>query len=417
MSLALWPAPHFFDPVNQLQPGLNLAMPRSTAAVANWRLYNNDLDGLFDRQANEINGLEVVSRWKSDILRFGWFSTFTDLLVDAVLSDRPGVLGSEPTDEDWAVVEEGLRDLSVTGAGCIVVTGNEVWSEPSQQVFEWLGAGSVSHRGWVIIRQYYEGEFGESEEIIPNRAQVLVVDEVGREAWVRHYLLNQSALGNALDDAMSLAVPVVLAVYEGVSHYDAWRDVARELMVRFTLQSRILNRHSSPNMQGPQLPRGMPGLGASAETERVFGYRSGGQYLERDADDPEFSYLTWNPPGALEDAHVERLVQELHVLSRMPPAVFGLSTRSGSASQPASGVAYDRALFPLLARVRRFRRHAERFMAGIYPGAVIEWSNDPLAAWRERVDAEVQLVQSGIGSVAEARVNLGRPDGVAGGQR
>ena len=402
-----WPLPHFFDPVNQIVPGLDLRMARVTEALANRDLYENRLDGLFDMQASEINGLEVVGTLKRDILRFGWFSTFTDLLVDGVLSDRPGVIGGVPTLEGWAVVEDALRDLSVTGAACSVRTAEAIWREPSEQVFEWIDPAAVRHRGWVMVRQYYDGPFSEAQESIPNRAQILVVDELAGRSWVQHFGVNQAALGQAIDDPVMVTAPHVVTVWEGASHYDAWKDVGRELMIRFTLQSRTLNRHSSPNMQGPMMRR-TPPTSAVPTRQGEFGYRPGGQYYERDADDPEYQYLTWDPAGSLEDAHMERLIQELHVLSRTPPAVFGLSARGGSQSQPASGVAYDRALFPLLARIRRFRRYAQTFLEGLYPGAVVEWPSDPLAVWRERVDAEVALVQAGIGTVEESRAVLGR---------
>ena len=232
--------------------------------------------------------------------------------------------------------------------------------------------------GWLVFQPYYEGEVN-ALMLEPNRMRVVFspLDGVGFDALFGY---NGGVLGELLGSEERPAL-VIAAVSNGAGDYHLIEDVVRELMVRMALQSRVLNRHSSPDLQGPE----PPGLGATTAgavpMRRVFPYNPGGNYFPVGESEERYGYLTWDPGAQALDAHVARLIEELHLLSGMPPAVFGLAGRAGASGQRStqSGVAEKVAMLPLLYRVRVYRRLLDDLVeeATIGAGRLV-WRDDPL---------------------------------------
>jgi hypothetical protein len=136
----------------------------------------------------------------------------------------------------------------------------------------------------------------------------------------------------------------------GFDDYTDIDSIVAELIVRVGQIDRILDKHASPSMQGP--------IGALEEDPSTGEYKFvAGNYLQREADDPEIKYITWD--GQLEAAfkQIEKLVNFLYTISEMGQAILGgEELKTGTAT---SGTALRLRMISPLAKVTRIRMHMD----------------------------------------------------------
>jgi hypothetical protein len=151
------------------------------------------------------------------------------------------------------------------------------------------------------------------------------------------------------DDFAVIPVPNIITSdrVTGIDDYTDIDSIVSELMVRIGQVSRILDKHASPSMSGPQ---------SSLEKDPQTGeWRlKAGNYFSRDTkEDPEVHYITWE--GQLEASfkQIEKLINILYTISEMGSAVFGDMT--SISSQGLSGFALKRLMMSPLAKVNRIR--------------------------------------------------------------
>ena len=142
----------------------------------------------------------------------------------------------------------------------------------------------------------------------------------------------------------------------GIDDYKDINQLINEIMVRLSQISKILDKHASPGMQGPD----------SALTENQDGewVIEGGDYFARNSkDDPDISYITWD--GKLESAfnEVTLLLNQLYIMSEMSPALLGDLTESGRAD---SGTALRLRMIPPLAKAKRLKKSFDKAIKQIY---------------------------------------------------
>ena len=343
-----YPGPYIQRAESEIRSGFALNYPRRTAAVANRLLYDNNLDALFNvAVANDVNGMELLSARKRDILRLGYFQRFTDTVTDFLMSaplsmtGNVGALGGETAVIN--AVEDAVTETGVTGLGVLIApAGGEVFAVESDTVLAEYRAdeGIV---GWVWIQLYHDGPASDVEQA-PNRAVAHWMAADGGDGWRREFEFAGNTFGALVteDDAGGALVSYI---GRGSDPYAGLRPVLREVMVRYTLRSRVINRHASPHLEGP------------AEAAAGFRYQAGGMYLPLDDENPRgYRYLTWPGGGVEADQHLERLLEEVHAMSGVPPVVLGLAGRGRNTPSVVSGTAEDVAMFPMWAKVRRLRR-------------------------------------------------------------
>jgi hypothetical protein len=227
------------------------------------------------------------------------------------------------------------------------------------------------------------------------------------------YALSSGAVGKQIDQMVSstlnqktgLADFAIIPVHNtitsdrvtGIDDYTDIDSLIAELMVRVGQVSRILDKHASPSVQGPQ---------AALEQDPVTSeWRlKMGNYFPRDnKEDPPVEYITWD--GELESnfKQIERLINMLYTISEMGSAIFGdLSSKTGEAP---SGTALRRLMVSPLAKVQRIRmrfdaaiKKALKLCSQLGGKGVVDLTDKPIAInWQDGLPGdpleEAQIMQ------------------------
>lgn len=205
----------------------------------------------------------------------------------------------------------------------------------------------------------------------------------------------------------------------GIDDYSDLDGIIQELEIRIAQISRILDKHSDPNMYGPD---------SALEVDPLTGqatFRAGGKYFPLTPEDNPPGYITWD--GQLEASfkEIDILMEQLYILSETSPAAFG-QLKSGLAE---SGSALRRLMMAPLSKVGRIRmefdpaiKKALQLAAALEVaqgtrGAVklknihIDWFDGLPQDDTEQTQIEVQRKSAGLSSLESS---LRRLDGLEG---
>jgi len=139
-----------------------------------------------------------------------------------------------------------------------------------------------------------------------------------------------------------------LITSEDVTGHDDYTDIdsiVQEIEIRFSQISRILDKHSDPNMYGPSSALEIDEFGQSS-------FRGGSKFYPIESkDDPIPGYLVWEGHLDAGFKQIDYLIDQLYFLSETSSAAFG-NIKQGLAE---SGSALKRLLMASLAKVNRIR--------------------------------------------------------------
>lgn len=127
-------------------------------------------------------------------------------------------------------------------------------------------------------------------------------------------------------------------------------SIISELMIRFGQIQNILDKHASPSLQGP--------LTALEYDERSRSYRLKlANYFAKNPEDEEVKYLTWD--GNLDAAfqEIEKLIDQLLIISEMGSALLGSVDSSGRA---VSGTTMKLRMMNPLMKARRLVKNLHK---------------------------------------------------------
>ena len=127
-------------------------------------------------------------------------------------------------------------------------------------------------------------------------------------------------------------------------------SIISELMIRFGQIQNILDKHASPSLQGP--------LTALEYDERSRSYRLKlANYFAKNPEDEEVKYLTWD--GNLEAAfqEIEKLIDQLLIISEMGSALLGSVDSAGRA---VSGTTMKLRMMNPLMKARRLVKNLHK---------------------------------------------------------
>ncbi len=205
----------------------------------------------------------------------------------------------------------------------------------------------------------------------------------------------------------------------GLDDYSDLDSILQELEIRIAQISRILDKHSDPNMYGPSSAWEQdPKTGA-------WSLKGGGKFYAVDQGEQPPGYVTWD--GQLEAAYreIELLIEQLYVLSETSAAAFG-QLKPGLAE---SGTALRRLMMAPLAKVNRIRMRFDPALKRVLQVASaleaaqgmanairledihITWQDGLPDDEAERTQIEVQRYSAGLTSLEAA---LRRLDGLDG---
>ncbi len=131
----------------------------------------------------------------------------------------------------------------------------------------------------------------------------------------------------------------------GIDDYEQVDGVMQEMMVRYDLIARILNKHASPKLVVPRSAMEQDSEG------RAILRAARDAIIETEGERGVTRYVTWEAQLAACYAQLDRLKEQAHMLLETSPALFGIST-DGAAE---SGTARRIRLQTTLAKVARLR--------------------------------------------------------------
>lgn len=193
----------------------------------------------------------------------------------------------------------------------------------------------------------------------------------------------------------------------GLDDYSDLDTVIQELETRVAQIARILDKHSDPNMYGPD--------SAMEQTETgEWAVRGGGKFWPvNDGENPP-GYVTWN--GQLDSAFTEinLLMDQLYTLSETSAAAFG-QLKAGLAE---SGSALKRLLMAPLAKVNRIRMRmdpavkkalkiAAQLEGTTFDEIKIAWQDGVPIDEKEQADMDTARYTAGIMSLETALQHQG----------
>lgn len=364
--------------LRDIRPGGSWMMPRLAAERANQSLYDGDFTQLWSITPSEINGLSLLETTeRADIIKLPWFRRATEFLVDALFAEPPRGLPPEMVPP----LESAMRYSSMKGVGVLAAEPGRLYAVDPSLYSPLYDAEyrNITHDTIAFV-------FGDNAA---PRIEFHIADRtlVDPPYFVTFNFQGQQ-LGEMVDGGPSLLIGVQ-TFGRGYSDYNDMTSIMRELMMRFTLSARILNRHSSPHMTGPagEISTGAPD------------YDPRGMWLPESVGGVQYGYLTWDPQDGANSAQIERLLEELQTVTGIPRSAF---LRPGE-----SGISRERQMFAVLQRLRRTRRDIERalraaaMLAGV-PLDALEWIDDPFSSFESRVESETKLIEAGLSSTEES---------------
>ena len=200
--------------------------------------------------------------------------------------------------------------------------------------------------------------------------------QVGQEpAVAMTFTYNGGSLGRLID-AQPSDLQMVKVFGRGRTDYDDIEPVLAELIVRMISVSRVLDKHTDPHIVMKSENILPPATESAVKEQKDRELKSDNPFFfELHGENADMKYLIWDASLAAADVQIDRLLDELHIMTGIPSTAFGV-TRQGNTN---SGVSLERQMFATLQRVRRLRRRLEMAFAEVSGINNIEWVDNPFA--------------------------------------
>jgi len=319
-----------------------------------------------------------------------------------------------------------IGDAKVIAGGWFPVVDPLNRQDVTAHVLAFLEARRELVMGLPVNRLYLHAEIHERGKIT-NQTWLM-------DGQVINKLVEESETPTGVDDFLLVPAHNLLTSDRtwGVDDYTDIDSLVHEVELRLSQISKVLDKHSEPNMQGPHQVGATtgqtPGQAAQAQGRQPGGkprVEVGGKYFGRLPEDPEVAYVTWDAQMEASFKELDVLGEWIFILSETSPAAFG-QLKAGLAE---SGSALRRLLLAPLLKVSGMRNEIDTQakkalemlsrleVAKGVAGAVvldqvsIEWK-DGLPQDKTE-DANVEAVMNGAG-LASQRSSISRVYGLVG---
>lgn len=318
-----------------------------------------------------------------------YYAILTNFYVNALWGQYPQTAAPN---ELLAALECSTIQRSINGWGAVVKFGEAYEAVNTRYYWRAIDLETGRQAGHVLMFPYND-ESDQTRGHVPNKIRVISYRFGDGAVRVQNFDFSGSTLGNSVGDSMTGDSSIVVWG-DGVNDYDNVKWLVNELNKRLTKNSSLLDRHSSPHIQGPPIAVNTDSGRSQVNIDQE------GSFLPVDNPNNEYKYLTWDSQGSLSTFTIDKVIDLLHLQTGIPMSAFGMVRNT------ASGVSLERQMFAALAKVRRWRRSIEMSVAEM-DITDFQWPNDPFAGWRETLEGEQILVQSGIISPEQSMARLG----------
>jgi len=227
-----------------------------------------------------------------------------------------------------------------------------------------------------------------------NRIDVIEVVN-GQSADRKTYTFNGNQIGTLLKTVPTKVV-AVCTFGDWISDYVDVAGPILRLENRLFRLDNVLNRHSSPHLQGP------PDILDKTSDNNDLVIDEDGMFFPKADGGEGYDYITYDPNGGTVAQMIEELKEFIFVASGLTPAAFGLDPSD------ASGVARERQMLVALQKIRKMKRGTDQcLIEGFgyqgYSDVIIDWPEDPFARYNEMVQNYLELHREGIYTTDEVK--------------
>ncbi len=369
-------------------------------------LYEADFSSLFSDAPTLENGLSIIGG-AQNIIKINRFRTCTRLYVDGLFSPTPAITSDSDALRAWlnenrqqliAQLQEAVRWLTIKGRGVLLVDSLGIQALDPSSYFPVLSRDDQTRTlGHVLSYLYYEGE-SEDFGVVPSANRIKFVFFGGGLNEFRVHDYQAGMIGEVLASGPA-DLRGVFSFGGGVteSFYQDAPPLAREVMMRRTILTKVLNRFGSPHIVGPH------------DAPEPFTLDPKGMLMRRSSEGHGYEYMLYDPDLRGQLAYLEGLEAALDEILVIPRVALGQAVGLGE-----SGVARERAMFHALSRINRIRAQIEELLPGLLdaagaPSAAVEvqWPGVVLTSYNDLVNRVVVLTQAGLLSPNEGRGWLG----------
>lgn len=395
-----------------LRPGQTWPPPGEAERLARYSQNRLLFEGKHEQVFDEWVKLLRDDKQATLEIVLNWHKRLSLLWADLLLGEPPRISAGEPNSSEQQQIErliggnqlhnvayEVALDVSCYGTGLFKVRydGGRSIIE-AQQPEVWFPVVKLDNVKEIVAHvlawTYFENTTGVSGQKESERLKC-EIHERGRITSQCYHLKN-GKIGQLVEEQEQatgvdgfLVVPVNnILTSSRVIGLDDYRDldsILQELEIRVAQISRILDKHTDPNMYGPDTA-----LEQNAKTGE-WDFRGGGKYFPVGSGDSPPGYVTWEGQLGAAFKQIDLLMEQLYVLSETSAAAFG-QLKSGLAE---SGTALKRLMMTPLAKVNRIRM---RF--------------DPALKKVLQLASELEVAQRARGAVKLERINITWNDGL-----
>ncbi len=360
---------------------------KAREALTDWDHWRDgDFSSLFSKIPNMVNGLSLVNPNTELGAKFNYFAASSRFFADAMLGDTPSTLTPY-----LDLLENIVREWSVTGEYCLVLDGGLLRSIPAKNVFP------IHSPRVPDIRIGYRFIFPDPDG---GPAFVIEFNEITGQSKEGRRVYHSGDLGDWAEVTDS---PLSHVIYQNThdGYYGDISDIVAELQIRFAMMQWSLNSTSIPILEA-EIDRITPFAQSEIQPAKVSELGKSGMGLVLPPPFEAGSGARWierTGTGLNENLEYARLLLgALSVLSGVPDYVYGVSLNQ-------SPTEVERIMFAGQSRITRFRRSIERTFARL--GLTVQYGTEPFTTRRTKIENIRNLYTDGIITLLEARGMLG----------
>lgn len=339
------------------------------------------------------------------LLVLNWHKRLSTLWGDLLLSEEPritaGLSGSPEELELEKIIETSdlintayqvILDVSRYGTGLFNIRNRKIELTNPSIWYPVVNPDNVKEVQYHVLAW----TIGEGKEKILK----VQIHEKGRYIE-NHYRINNSlidaiistnTISTGLDDFAIIPVhnTVVSDRYFGIDDYTDIDGIIQELEIRLSQISKVLDKHSDPNMYGDE---------SALEIDPATGQeyiRGGGRFFPVQQGGTPPGYVVWDAKLESNWKEIDILMQQLYIISETSEACFG-QLKQGMVE---SGSALKRLMIAPLAKVQRLRMRLDPALKKAIKLCSSKIKNINIA-WQdgiptdEKEDAEVMAIRTG----------------------
>lgn len=388
-----------FTSFDQIGTGTLAITEKETNELRWWDYYLGKLEGLFEGlNGREHNGISIVAGLRKEYVQM--FKHLSLFYQDMLLSERPAISSTNESRQEWIeeykdnifeALDDAIESWSVLGKGILMTQADGSIRGIKNFNYYPIKAAydekiTLGHCFIYTYPEYPTDQMKTRTNFPPNRARVVkysnvpgfeinTIETYGFTGTQIQAPLGKNTLTKLIDTQNSLVTSVSVIGKDSGTFYPDVEPHIRELILRETIDTRRLNSHSFPNLVAPATS-GL--VGPDGRLLRPF--PDTGSVLEADEGE-SYSYLTPELEVAATHAKIQRIINYIHLTSRVPPIIFGLDIGKGE-----SGAAREKLLQGPDGIIRRVRREIENVLNEVFDAmgapegdTKIKWVADPFA--------------------------------------